>query len=122
MCGFWTTGPPSNRNATQPAINSLANPLESQASSYEVEKGSYLRAKNLQFGYTLPASLSNKLKINRLRVYVQTSNLFTITKYRGIDPDVNVRYQGGGADLTTGVDRGVYPLAQTFLAGLQLGF
>ena len=116
---YWT---PTNRNASQAAINSLASAFEGQASSYEVEKGSYLRAKNIQVGYTLPAGFSDKLKISRLRVYLQTSNLFTITKYRGIDPDVNVRYQGGGADLTTGVDRGVYPFAQTFLAGLQLGF
>ncbi len=115
---YWT---PSNRNASQAAINSLASPLESQPSSYEVEKGSYLRAKNLQLGYTLPAGLSGKLNISRLRVYVQSSNLFTITKYRGLDPEVNVRYQGGGADLTTGVDRGIYPLAQTFLVGLQFG-
>ena len=119
VLNYWT---PTNRNATLPAINSLANALEQQPSSYEVEKGSYLRAKNIQFGYTLPAGFSDKLKISRLRVYLQTSNLFTITKYRGLDPEVNVRYQGGGADLTTGVDRGVYPLAQTFLAGLQLGF
>ena len=119
VLNYWT---PTNRNATLPAINSLANALEQQASSYEVEKGSYLRAKNVQFGFTLPTGILDKLKISRLRVYVQSSNLFTITKYRGLDPEVNVRYQGGGADLTTGVDRGVYPLAQTFLAGLQLGF
>ena len=116
---YWT---PANPNATQPSPNYLANALEGQASSYEVEKGSYLRAKNLQIGYSLPSSILNKLKISRLRVYVQSSNLFTLTKYRGLDPEVNVRYQGGGADLTTGVDRGVYPLAQTFLGGLQLGF
>ena len=116
---YWT---PTNRNATLPAINSLASALEQQASSYEVEKGSYLRAKNIQIGYTLPAAITSKLWISRFRVYLQSSNLFTITKYRGLDPEINVRYQGGGADLTTGVDRGVYPLAQTFMAGIQLGF
>lgn len=116
---YWT---PTNRTATLPALNSLARPLEQQPSSYEVEKGSYLRAKNVQVGYSLPAELTSKIGVSRLRVYVQSSNLFTLTKYRGVDPEVNVRYQGGGADLTTGVDRGVYPLAQTFLAGLQLVF
>lgn len=116
---YWT---PTNRNATLPAVNSLANPLEQQPSSYEVEKGSYLRAKNVQIGYSLPSVVASKIGLSRLRVYVQSTNLFTITKYRGLDPEVNVRYQGGGADLTSGVDRGVYPLAQTFMAGLQIGF
>jgi len=49
--------------------------------------------------------------------------LLTFTKYKGIDPEVGVRYNyaGNGLDITTGVDRGIYPLAHTFLVGLQLG-
>jgi len=121
--------------------------LERQPSTYEVEKGSYLRIKNAQFGYTLPVESAKHIGFSRVHFYLQGSNLLTITKYKGIDPEVGVRntgngsdittgvrntgngsditagvrYTGNGSDITTGVDRGIYPLAHTFLIGLQLG-
>jgi len=112
---------PQNRHAVLPAINPNADGLERQPSTYEVEKGSYLRIKNAQFGYTLPAERAKHLGFSRVHFYLQGSNLLTITKYKGIDPEVGVRYTGNGSDITTGVDRGIYPLAHTFLIGLQLG-
>ncbi len=56
--------------------------------SYFLSDGSYFRAKQMQFGYTLPTALLSRVGIDRLRVYVQCANLFTITKYKGLDPEL----------------------------------
>ena len=64
-------------------------------SSWWLEKGDYLKCKNFVFGYTVPQRLTKKAYINRVRVYFSASNLFTITKYSGIDPEI-------GATSTTG--------------------
>jgi TonB-dependent starch-binding outer membrane protein SusC len=87
-------------------------------SSYFVEDGSYLRMKDLQIGYTLPASLLSRLKIERCRIYVQATNLFTITGYSGLDPEI--RNTESNADRTMGVDEGCYPTSQIFMIGLNL--
>ncbi|TPG65940.1 SusC/RagA family TonB-linked outer membrane protein [Hymenobacter nivis] len=86
-------------------------------SSHYVENGSYLRMKLLTLGYTVPKTLYSKLSaVQRLRVYVTAQNLFTITGYKGFDPELG--NQGG----SFGVDRGVYPQARVLMAGLNLGF
>jgi len=59
------------------------------ANSWYMESGSYLRMKNLQLGYTIPASLLARYGIQRLKVYAQAVNLFTITKYPGNDPETS---------------------------------
>ncbi|MFT4032169.1 MAG: TonB-dependent receptor [Siphonobacter sp.] len=84
--------------------------------SYYVEKGSYLRAKNAQIGYTLPASSLSKIGVSRLRVYLQSANLFTITKYSGLDPEVT------GGTTSFGIDEGTYPNQRQYLIGLNLTF
>ena len=95
-------------------------------SSFYVEDGSYLRGRNLLLGYTLPTSLLSKAKIERLRIYVQAQNLFTITKYTGLDPDVSVANITEGfreqRDLTLGVDYGHYPTARSLIFGVNLDF
>ena len=88
-------------------------------SDFYVEDGSYLRMRNIQLGYTLPSSLLEKAKISSLRLYVGANNLFTLTKYRGYDPDVGAT---GGNVLTNGVDTGRYPQARVFMAGVNLKF
>jgi TonB-linked SusC/RagA family outer membrane protein len=82
-------------------------------SSFYVENGSYFRLKILQLGYTLPQHISNKVLISRLRLYVQGENLFTITDYTGLDPEVGTR---------NGFDGGTYPQARIFSFGLNLTF
>ena len=57
-------------------------------SSFWVEKGDYLKLKNLVVGYTLPRQLTRKAYFDKVRVYFSASNLFTITKYSGIDPEI----------------------------------
>lgn len=60
----------------------------STINSFWVEDGDYLKCKNLVFGYTLPENITRKAYIQKLRVYFSASNLFTITKYSGIDPEI----------------------------------
>ncbi|MGC4232594.1 MAG: TonB-dependent receptor [Niabella sp.] len=82
-----------------------------------VEDGSYLRLKNLALGYTLPASITSKAKIKKLRLYVSAQNLVTWTKYTGFDPEVS---RNGQNALYSGFDYGGYPGVRTYLAGLSL--
>jgi TonB-linked SusC/RagA family outer membrane protein len=86
-------------------------------SSYFVENGSFLRMRNLQFGYTFPKAILKKIKVESIRLYLSANNLFTLTKYQGFDPDL-----GSVGVLSAGVDYGMYPQAKTFMGGLQLTF
>jgi TonB-linked SusC/RagA family outer membrane protein len=87
-------------------------------SDYYVEKGSFLRFKNIQVGYTLPKGMLSKLKIQSTRVYIAANNLLTLTNYQGYDPDLG---SFGGA-LAAGIDYGFYPQARTFMTGLAIKF
>lgn len=87
-----------------------------QSSDLYVYDGSYLRLKNIQLGYTLPAALTQKVFISSLRFYVAAENLFTFTKYRGFDPEIS----SGGTSL--GIDYGVYPQARVWTIGASLSF
>ena len=84
-----------------------------------VEDASFLRARSIQLGYTLPESLTRKVAIARLRVFAQVENAFTLTKYTGCDPEVT---GGNGFGTEAGIDRGVYPQARTVTFGLNLNF
>ena len=98
-----------NRNGTIP--NPLGSPTNTESSTRFIEDGSYLRLKNLQIGYTFPLKWTQKFHCSRLRLYATASNLLTITKYKGYDPEV-----GGG------VDYGNYPQSRTFTFGLNATF
>lgn len=87
-----------------------------QSSDLYVTDGSYFRLKNIQLGYTLPKALTNKIFIDRLRVFVGAENLLTLTKYAGFDPEIS----SGGTSL--GVDYGVYPQSRTFNFGANISF
>ncbi|GAB2790942.1 TonB-dependent receptor [Rhabdobacter roseus] len=111
----WT---PENTNTDHPIFEKASNfSTNTQANSWYVEDGSYLRLQNITLGYTLPRNLLNKARMTKLRVFVSTNNLFTITKYSGLDPAV-----GGNADTNFGIDVGNYPMTRSFTAGLNLGF
>jgi len=108
----WT---PTNTNTTIPkASNHSTFSNNTVSSSYYLEDGSFARLKNLQLGYTIPASTLSKINLKGLRVYVQAVNLFTITKYSGLDPEI------GGGDTAFGVDAGNYPMTKQFIFGLNL--
>ena len=91
-----------------------------QGSDLYLYDGSYMRLKTIQLGYTLPKNLTNKIGIERLRLFVSAENLLTLTKYDGFDPEVSSGDDSGSTML--GVDYGVYPQSRTFTFGLNLSF
>ena len=99
-----------NREGTIPNPNGASTNMSNN--SRLVESGAYLRLKNLVIGYTIPQQYTRKAKIDRVRVSFSASNLFTITRYSGFDPEVG----------TGGVDYGNYPQSRTFTFGLNLNF
>ena len=85
--------------------------------SYNVEDGSFLRLNTVTLGYTLPRHLTAKAGISNLRFYVTGYNLWTLTKYTGYDPEVNVMN-----GLTPGIDCNSYPRSKTYTFGVNLTF
>ena len=108
------TGPGSTnehpRLTTGPTNNNLF-------SDYYVEDGSFMRLRNIQFGYTFPSSILRKVNIESLRIYLAANNLITLTHYMGFDPDL-----GASNVLSAGVDYGMYPQARSLMSGLQIKF
>ena len=86
-------------------------------SDFYIEDGSYLRIKNIQLGYTLPTSLSQKAGMKQLRIYGSVTNLFTFTNYQGYDPNIS-----SGSPLASGIDIGYYPQARNFIGGIKVTF
>jgi TonB-linked SusC/RagA family outer membrane protein len=109
----WSSTNPSN---DQFAINAT-NTNNLQISDWLVEDGSYLRMKNIQVGYTLPAAMMNKAKIQKIRIWAGAYNLFTITNYTGLDPEI-----GSTSPLSSGVDQGYYPVAKSYMIGVNATF
>lgn len=105
-------------NAMYPRITNSDSNNNMRASSFYVENGSFMRLQNLQVGYTLPGSLIAKTKLfNSCRFYVSGQNLFTLTGYSGLDPEI-----GTGSPLDMGVDNTRYPTSRTVIFGVNLQF
>jgi TonB-linked SusC/RagA family outer membrane protein len=108
--------------ALLPRLNSQDGTSQ-QISSYFVEDGSYMRIKNIQLTYTVPKNLLSKIKLSSVQIYVQGQNLFTFTKYKGLDPDINLRTSGNdNQDIHMGIDEGAFPVAKSYNVGLRVGF
>jgi hypothetical protein len=110
----WTT---TKTDAKYPRIS---NSLNGNMSTRFVEDGSYLRFKNIQLAYNLPAS---KWRLNWLKtaqVYLSGQNLVTITNYSWYDPEVNA--YGSGNSITQGIDYSVYPNSKSVTFGIRCGF
>lgn len=88
-------------------------------STFNIENGAFLRVRNVQLGYTLPAAISQKVGMSRTRIYITAQNLFTFTKYSGYDPEIGSRNSNA---LQTGVDFGRYPVSRMFTAGFNFQF
>lgn len=88
-----------------------------RTSTWHLEDGSYLRLQNVSLGYTLPNKWTSKFYVDKLRIYISGQNLVTFTKYSGYNPEVNARPDNA---LTPGEDYGTYPLARTFMFGINL--
>lgn len=119
--------PVGQRNVLKGLENrwSPTNPSEEYASGFQggrlpisdrfLEDGSFVRLKNITLGY----SLLDLKGISKLRFYVSANNLLTITDYTGFDPEVNTF---GGSNVAIGVDNLVYPIAKSFIGGIQITF
>jgi TonB-linked SusC/RagA family outer membrane protein len=111
----WTPTRKGNKVPIQEFATSFSS--DGAVNSYYIEDGSYFRNRSMILGYSLPVSLIQKAGIDRLRVYVQATNLFTFTKYSGLDPEVV------GNTASSGIDWGNYPANQKqFLFGLNVSF
>jgi TonB-linked SusC/RagA family outer membrane protein len=111
--GRWT-GEGSTNSVPRVTTGATANQV---FSDFFVEDASFLRAQNMQIGYTLNESALDNLKLSKLRVYASVNNAFTLTKYRGYDPSAS-----SGDPLSSGIDNGFYPVARTFLVGINAKF
>ncbi len=88
-------------------------------STYFVEDGSYLRLKNISLAYNFSVEKLKRLGVTRIQPYLSASNLLTLTKYTGMDPEVN---QWGNSGAVQGIDWGTYPHSRSFVVGINLGF
>uniref|UniRef100_UPI002665FB59 SusC/RagA family TonB-linked outer membrane protein n=1 Tax=Phocaeicola coprocola TaxID=310298 RepID=UPI002665FB59 len=105
-------------DAKYPRITNADSNNNYRASSFYVEDGSYLRLQNLQIGYTLPAYICQKTKLfSSCRLYLSGQNVFTLTGYSGLDPEIGV-----DNPLDMGVDNTRYPAARSFTFGVNLQF
>jgi TonB-linked SusC/RagA family outer membrane protein len=97
-------------------------------STFYLQSGSFLRCTNLTLGYSMPSILQNSLGISKARIFASVVNAFTITKYKGYNPEVDYNYSGAQsnntqpANLAPGIDYGTYPLVRAFNLGVNLTF
>lgn len=103
----WT---PEHTNAKYPRLSTTNNGNNGNASSWWVKDGSYLRLKNVQLSYTLPRSLTKKMGMNNVSVYIAGTNLLTFSAFKYVDPEI------------PSINNGYYPQQRTYSIGLNLTF
>jgi TonB-linked SusC/RagA family outer membrane protein len=112
----WT---PALGNAAEAPIWESASNISTSAAenSWYVEDGDYIRLQNISLGYKLPKNIISKIGVKSAKLTLSANNLFTLTKYKGLDPGV-----GGAADTSFGIDVGNYPVTRSFNASINLNF
>lgn len=116
----WTGEGTSN---TEPRASWTAKSNNARPSSRFLEDGSYTRLKNLQIGYTIPEKTLKMIGLKQVRVFASGTNLFTLTKYSGLDPEMTVSDNSKGeGDRANGIDWGTYPSAMTIMFGIDVTF
>lgn len=113
---FWT---PTNTDTNIPRPINSTSTTNIEISDRYVEDGSYLRIQNVTFGYTLPQSLTSKVKLSRVKLYASAQNLFTFTNYSGYDPEIGDFNQNV---TLSGIDNGRYPSPRTYSLGVNVEF
>lgn len=97
-------------------------------STFYLQNGSFMRCDNITVGYTIPAILKGKLGVSNARIFASVVNAFTITKYKGYNPEVDYNYSSGASNstqpsnLAPGIDYGVYPLVRSYNLGVRVTF
>lgn len=110
----WT---PENRNTNMPRAV-LGDPNQNKRESDRfLEDGDFIRLRQIQLGYTLPKLWLNKINMEKIRVYASAENLWTWTKYSGVDPE----FAPSGV-LSTGIDSSIFPFTKSFVFGVQVTF
>ena len=109
----------ANPDATIPRFSTNDVNRNNRMSTRFLEDATFVRIQNVSFGYTLPAALTNKIKVERLKVYVNVQNLHTFTNYSGYDPEIGAFGQDA---LLQNVDMGRYPMPRTFTIGANIDF
>lgn len=109
----WT---PENPGSDIPALSLQNTNSEDRFSTYYVENGSYMKMKYLKLSYTLPSKITKKFACESLSVYGQVENVFTMTKYKGLDPEILPTTYGAIKD------DGAYPRPRTFTIGINMQF
>ena len=107
-----------------PRIN-YGNDHNTKISSRYIEDGSYVRLKSLTLGYSLSDAIANRFNIGKVYFYVTGTNLFTITKYSGLDPEVSAygnNTNNSYKNIAPGVDYGTYPQTRDIIFGVNLTF
>jgi TonB-linked SusC/RagA family outer membrane protein len=110
----WTGSGTSNY---YPRVTFVDNNINMKTvSDFFIHDGSFVRLRNITLGYTLPKNITDFIKLNKLRIYISSENLLTLTRYQGFDPEI------GGGVFSNGVDHGIYPQARTFMTGISVTF
>ncbi len=107
------TGPGTSTTEPKPSFGGY----NYMPSDYFIQDGSFLRIRNVQLGYTLPASWGAKIHMEKIKFYVKADNIFTWTKYTGYTPEI-----GSDGVLSSGIDYGIYPITAVYSIGLNLNF
>ncbi|MBD1391603.1 SusC/RagA family TonB-linked outer membrane protein [Mucilaginibacter glaciei] len=123
------------RNAASPGNNTVfrasragTQSNSTRLSTFYLQDGSFLRCNNITLGYTLPKLAIGKLGLSNARIYGSVVNAFTITKYKGYNPEVDYNFSSGASNTTQppnlapGIDYGVYPLVRSFNVGIRAAF
>lgn len=113
LINAWT---PENPSATIPAVSMVDNNNEARMSTYYVEDGSYLKLKYIKLGYDLPKKALTPWHCQNLNIFFQVENVFTATKYSGLDPELPLGVYGAR------VDNAAYPRARSFSFGINMMF
>lgn len=111
---------PDNTSATLPRVVTNDPNRNARDSDFFIENASFFKLKNLQLAYTLrDKDMLRRLLLNNVRAFVSLSEVFVITKYKGIDPEVNA---APASNFSQGIDNNIYPVVRTFTFGLTANF
>ncbi|MNT41959.1 hypothetical protein D3C72_1783510 [compost metagenome] len=116
----WTE---NNRNTDVPRAVLQDPNGNSRESTRFLESGNFIRLRQLQIGYTLPKNLLHAIRSENLRFYISGQNIYTWTKYKGIDPEFAPSgVNNKSSVLNTGVDRYIFPFTKSYSFGVQFTF
>jgi hypothetical protein len=113
----WT---PTNTGASMPDPKAVVSDWHFWGSSASMFSGAYFKIKQIQLGYTVPAAITRKAGISRLRGYVSLDDFITFSKYPGTDPETATASNNGAS--SNGYDNGTYPQSKKVILGLNVTF